>query len=191
MQLYRTLVEPMHRNCGTIQKEVDNTLDRAAELYGEDVVDKCGVIDLQYYEKGRCASVTVVGNHKLTGETMSFIQFSMQLLTSNLKDMIAEIVPHEVSHAICMANGWDNGHGKVWRNMCKSLGGSGATRNTMKVSDGRISRMFEAFSPTGRCVWLNLSQYKMAASTGIVVRDQEGSSFTLTRDHLTGKVIKV
>jgi predicted SprT family Zn-dependent metalloprotease len=191
MELYRTLVEPDHVNCDIIKDAVDNILDRAAEIFGEEVVDRCGVIDLQYYEKGRNAAITVVGTHKFTGETMSFIQFSMKNVVSNLKQMIEEIAPHEVAHAICMANGWDNGHGKVWRDMSKSLGGDGATKNSMKVSDGRISRMFEAFSPTGRCVWLNLTQYKMAASSGIIVRDNEGNSFPLTKDSLTGKIIKV
>lgn len=193
MKPYKRLVNPSHRNCNRILIAVEDALDKVVELFGEDVVDRCGRVDLEYYPKGANASVAVVMNTPLG--VVSRIQFSMQLVRTSIKEMIEEIVPHEVAHLICMANGWDSGHGKQWTDLCIALGGSGEVKNTLHVTDGRKKsaegEMYEALSPTGTSLWLNFEQYQMAASRGIIAEDSEGNQFPLTVRSLTGNIIKI
>jgi hypothetical protein len=189
--VYKCLVAPEHDICNELQEAIDSTLDKAESIYGSDILNQVGVIDLQYYEKGRNAAVALVGVTRKTREQISLIQFSMELVKKNIKQMIKEIVPHELSHIICMSNGFDYGHGAIWNDMCRTLGGTGDARHSMRTTDGRLKRFYEALNPAGKSVWLTMKQYKMACAASYPVMDVEGNRFLLTKASLTGKMIRV
>lgn len=188
--LYKKRVAPDHGNCDKIIGTIDNVLDHATELYGDEIVDLVGEVEIAFYDKGKEAAQAAFT--KVGGQNACILQFSMELVRREIKTMRREIVPHEVAHLICMANRWDDGHGEAWRSVCRSLGGNGNTLHSMQVTDGRRSIVHEAISDMGTCHWLTRKQYKMAASSGIIVRDDAtGATFPLTKNNLTGKIIKL
>lgn len=188
--LYKRRVVADHKNCEVMQATIDNVLDHATELYGDEIVDLVGTVDIAYYDKGMDAAQAAY--LKVNGESHSILQFSMELVKREIKKMRREIVPHEVAHLICMSNRWDDGHGETWRSVCRSLGGNGETLHSMRVTDGRRSYVHEAISDSGSLHWLTKKQYKMAASSGIIVRDNvTGVNLSLTKNNLTGKIIKL
>lgn len=189
--IYQSLVAADHDHCEKLKEAIDTALENAESIYGTDILEQVGTIDLQYYEKGRNAAIALVGITKKTRERVSLIQFSMELVKRNIKQMIKEIVPHELSHVICMSNGFDDGHGAIWYDMCRTLGGTGAIRHSMRTTDGRLKRFYEALNPSGKSVWLTMKQYKMACAASYPVMDVEGNRFLLTKASLTGKMIRV
>jgi predicted SprT family Zn-dependent metalloprotease len=189
--IYKSLVAPIHENCEILQEAVEATLDKAEEIYGNAFVEHCGTLDLQFYEKGRNAGIAAIRRLEYSGEIVGLLQFSMELVKRNLQQMIEEIVPHEVSHILCMANTLEYSHGPIWETMCRSLGGTGQAKHTMSTSDGRLKRLYEASNPYGGSIWLTIVQYKTACAGAYCVKDCCGHSFTLTKSSLTGKMIKL
>lgn len=186
--LYKNLVEPNHVNCITIEQAVNDYLAKARKLFGEVAMNKISDVLIEYYDKGKCAAMATVGTVALTGKTVGLIQFSMQLVVKRLRTMVKQIVPHELAHVICMANGWDMGHGRVWRQVCKMLGGNGETFHNMAVMDGRLKKLYEARCEEGYSYWLTGPQRRVAASTGLLALTGTGKEITLTKKSLTGNI---
>lgn len=186
--LYKSLVEPNHHNCIEIEKAIQACLRKARNIFGDSVMNRLSEVMIEYYDKGRCAAMAVVGRHRETGKKVGLIQFSMRLVRTRITAMVRQIVPHELAHVICMANGWDMGHGKVWRQVCMMLGGDGETFNTLDTIDGRLKKLYEAKGDDGHSYWLNAKQRRSAASMGIMVRNSAGLEFTLTKQSLTGNI---
>lgn len=38
--------------------------------------------------------------------------------------IVANTIPHEVAHLVCMFHGTDRGHGAEWKRVCRALGGN-------------------------------------------------------------------
>lgn len=188
--LYKTLVEPSHENCAKIQEAVNFYLNKARKKYGDAPIDKIGEVYVDFFDKGRNAAIAAIAKDGHTMKWVGVIQFSMRLVMKQFASMMKQIVPHEVAHLICIANGWDMGHGKVWHDVCKDLGGNAEVRHNFATIDGRLKNLYEAKTDTGE-YWLTGKQMKMAASTGIVVRDEAGRDFTLTKHSLTGNIKKL
>lgn len=186
--LYKNLVEPSHANCDTIRVAVQEYLDKARKIFGDAVMNRVSDVLIEFYDKGRNAAMATVGRHRETGKIVGLIQFSMRLVIRKLLPMIKKIVPHELAHVICMANNWDMGHGKVWRQVCMMLGGDGETFNTLGTADGRTKKLYEALCEGGHQVWLTGKQRRAVASTGLVARSQDGREITLTKQSLTGNI---
>lgn len=187
MSIYKNIVEPNHVNCVKIETGVNYYLTKARTKYGDEAVDKIGQVIVEFFDKGRAAAMAVVGRNGLTKQMVGIVQFSMRLVIKEFVSMMKQIVPHEIAHLICLANGWDLGHGKVWRQVCIDLGGNGIIKHSYATIDGRLKNVYEAVSDTER-YWLTGKQMRMAASTGIMVRDEKGSVCTLTKQSLTGNI---
>lgn len=188
--VYHSIVEPNHEHCNIIQDAIENVLDRATEMYGADLVNCCSYIDIQYYEKGRNAGIAAIRQQEKT-DRLALLQFSMEMVKNNLEFMVKETVPHEVSHILCMANSLDDGHGSVWRDMCKALGGSGDRQHRMIGICGRLKTIYEAVSPFGGTIWLTMKQFKIVSASEYYVRDIEEREFFLTKDNLTGNIMRL
>lgn len=188
--LYKSLVEPNHINCHKIEEAVKHYLRRAERLYGKEIVAKIGEVFVEFFDKGRNAAMALVGQDGRTMQWIGVVQFSMRQVIKNFAQMMKQIVPHEVAHLICFANGWDLGHGDVWRKVCQDLGGNGETKNNFATIDGRLKNLYEAAS-NDASYWLTGKQMRMAASSGIVVKDERGLAVTLTKHSLTGNVKKL
>lgn len=186
--LYRNLVEPSHANCATIEAAVQEYLKKARKLFGDAVMDKISDVLIEFFDKGKAAAMATIGRYSETGKLVGLIQFSMRLVAKRLLTMIKQIVPHELAHVICMANNWDMGHGRIWRQVCMMLGGNGSTYHTMETLDGRYKNLYEAQCDEGYSYWLTGPQKRVAASTGLVARTGDGREITLTRKSLTGKI---
>ena len=189
--VYHSIVEPLHEHCDIVQDRIEEILDRAVELYGADTVNCCSSIDIQYYEKGRNAAIAAIRKTE-NSDPLGLLQFSMELVRKNLEIMVTEIVPHEISHIICMGNSLDNGHGPVWKEMCRALGGSGDRCHRMIGICGRLTSAYEAITPFGGTVWLTKKQLNIVNNTtGYYVRDIEEREFYLTKDSLTGIIMRL
>lgn len=189
--LKKNLVEPCHINCDAIGEALLNCERAARAIYGNAVVDKIGKVYVEYFDKGRDAAIAVFGKDTRSGHMVGVIQFSMHLTVRNIKRMVSEIVPHEYAHLLCMANGWDDGHGEDWKHVCTALGGNGETHHHFATIDGRLKNLYEALDDNGDSFWLTTKQMKIAAATGIEVRDATGRNFTLTKRNITGNMKKL
>lgn len=191
-ELKKNLVTPHHANCTRIDKALKECEQKARTLYGDVVVDKVTQLFVEYFDKGKDAAIAVVGKDRISGDLIGVIQFSMYSTIHNINEMVKDIVPHEYAHVLCMANGWDYGHGETWKTVCISLGGSGDTHHTLPVIDGRLRNLYEARTDDGNSYWLTGKQVRMARATGVIVRDNNtGREYTLTRNNITGKIKKL
>lgn len=185
--LYKNIVEPNHVYCEKIEEAVNYYLNKARTLYGDAAVEKVGKVIVEFYDKGRNAAMAVVGKDGITMKWVGIVQFSMRLVITKFAQMMKEIVPHEIAHLICMANRWDMGHGDNWKRVCTDLGGKADTKNNFATIDGRLKNLYEARTEEST-YWLTGTQKRMAASTGIMVKDEKGIVSTLTRNSLTGNM---
>lgn len=51
--------------------------------------------------------------------------YNLTVFAHDPERFIKEVVPHEIAHNVCIALGWDRGHGKNWKRVCVMLGGNG------------------------------------------------------------------
>jgi predicted SprT family Zn-dependent metalloprotease len=186
--LYRNLVAPNHVNCVTIEEAVQQYIEKGRKLFGDVAMGKVSAVLIEYFDKGKAAAMATVGTYAPTGKIVGLIQFSMRLVCKRLLTMIKQIVPHELAHVICMANGWDMGHGRIWKQVCMMLGGNGNTHHTMEAVDGRYKKLYEALCDDGYSHWLTGPQRRIAASTGLVAVTGCGREITLTKKSLTGNI---
>lgn len=186
--LYKSLVEPNHHHCKLIQDEVDRCLLKARNIFGDNVMNRISDILIEFFDKGRNAALATFGKHVLTGKGIGLIQFSMSLTVKRVVTMIKEIIPHEIAHVICMANKWDMGHGRIWKQVCMMLGGNGDTYNTMQSYDGRLKKLYEAQCESGHVYWLTAPQKRIAASSGLKATNLHGNEIVLTKQNLTGNI---
>lgn len=186
--LYKNLVEPTHDNCKAIDEALKQYITKATKLFGPTVMAKVSDVLIEFFDKGKCAAMATVGTYSVTGKIVGLIQFSMRLVAKRLLTMIKQIIPHELAHVICMANGWDMGHGRIWRQVCMMLGGNGHTHHTMEAMDGRLKNLYEAKCDEGFSYWLTGPQKRAASKTGLVALTALGKEITLTKQSLTGNI---
>lgn len=62
------------------------------------------------------------------------------------EDMLNDTIPHEVAHIVCFALNCDDGHGKKWKEIAKSLGCSGERTHSLKIVDPNKTCYFAVFS---------------------------------------------
>jgi predicted SprT family Zn-dependent metalloprotease len=189
--IYKGLVAPSHINCVAIENAVIETAIKARNIYGDAIINNIGDVRIEFFDKGRNAANAILAIRQDTKEPVGFLQFSMHLIIKNLPTMIKQLVPHEYAHLICMSNGWDMGHGADWKEVCISLGGNGERQHNLTTIDGRRKNVYEALCDEGSSYWLTGQQMRMAASTGIEVRNASGRQFTLTKKSLTGNIKKL
>lgn len=186
--LYKSLVEPNHANCKTVEDAVKEYMLKAHKVFGPAAMSKVSDVLIEFFDKGKAAAMATVGTYAPTGKVVGLIQFSMRLVVRRLLTMIKQIVPHELAHVICMANGWDMGHGRIWRQVCKMLGGNGETHHKMEAIDGRYKKLYEAQCLDGYSYWLTGPQKRVATSTGLLAVTGCGREITLTKHSLTGNI---
>lgn len=187
-ELYKNVVAGNHANCITIRNEVDSCLARARRIFGSKVMDNLSDVYIDYFARGKNIALASYGVSPDTGGKVGVLQFSLHHVMRKLVVMVKQIIPHEIAHLICMVNGWDMGHGKIWRAVCTMLGGNGETVSTLTAIDGRMKNLYEAVCTQGNSYWLTGTQKRMAAASGITVENHLGEQFMLTRASLTGNI---
>lgn len=186
-ELYKSVVSPTHANCTVMRNEVEKCIEKARRIFGDATMTALSDVIVEFFARGRNIALATWGTHPNTGRKVGVLQFSMQHVSRKLVAMVKQIIPHEIAHIICMVNGWDMGHGKVWRQVCTMLGGNGEICNTLGYTDGRLKNLYEA-QYNGKSYWLTGTQRRMAAGEGIIVQTYEGDQITLTKASLTGNI---
>jgi len=176
-------------NCKLIEDALKEYIAKATKMFGPAAMSKVSDVLIEFFSKGKCAAMATVGTHYVTGKVVGLIQFSMRLVAKRLLTMIKQIIPHELAHVICMANGWDMGHGRIWKQVCMMLGGNGNTQHTMEAIDGRYKNLYEAKCDQGFTLWLTGPQMRLARSeVGLLAHSWDGRTITLTKSSLTGNI---
>jgi|APCry1669188970_1035186.scaffolds.fasta_scaffold16629_5 predicted SprT family Zn-dependent metalloprotease len=96
-------------------KKVQELTRKTKELYDVDLPK----VDVRFDLRGRCAGWA---GYKGTEYFMRFNQDMM--VNSSWDHLINDTVPHELAHIICFFKGWDRGHGRMWKMVCRALGGT-------------------------------------------------------------------
>lgn len=185
-ELYRNLAPPTHANCAIIENAVLEYIEKARRIFGDIAMSKLSKVYVEFYPRGKNTAVATYGTERDTGNIIGIIQFSLQHVMRKLLVMVKQIIPHELAHVICMINGWDMGHGKVWRQVCMLLGGNGDTGSGLAYVDGRLRSLHEAKCDVGNVYWLTMTQKKAAEKHGIIVANHLGENLTLTGNSITG-----
>lgn len=187
-ELYKRVVSPTHANCAVIQKSVNECIEKARRIFGDVAMAALSETHVEFFSHGKNVAMAGMMLNPATSKKVGVLQFSMQHVMRKLVVMVKQKVPHEVAHLICFVNGWDYGHGKVWRQVCTMLGGNGETFSTLGYVDGRLKNLYEAKCPDGDSYWLTAPQRRLAMTEGIVAETQTGKRITLTKASLTGKI---
>lgn len=186
--LYKSVVAPSHANCAVIRDAVQSYIDKARRIFGDAAMSEVSDVLVEFHAKGKNIAVATYGHHRDTGKKVGIIQFSFTHVVRKLVVMVKQIVPHELAHIICMVNGWDMGHGKVWRQVCMMLGGNGETLSTLGYVDGRLKNLYEAESVAG-AIWLTGPQRNMLLKgQSVEFETASGERIVLTRESLTGNI---
>lgn len=64
------------------------------------------------------------GRHAGIAHGSSRIGYNLTVFAQDPERFIDDTIPHEIAHTVCMAMGWDYGHGRNWKRVCALLGGS-------------------------------------------------------------------
>lgn len=186
--LYQNTVAPNHVNCAVVKDAVKEYIVKAHRVFGPAAMSKVSDVLIEFFREGSEAALATVGTHSVTGKIVGLIQFSMKLVTRRLLTIIKQTVPHELAHVICMANGWDMGHGRIWRQVCKMLGGDGAEFHIMAGTDRRYKHLYEARCAEGCSYWLTGTQKRLASTEGLEAISASGQRVVLTKKTLTGNM---
>jgi predicted SprT family Zn-dependent metalloprotease len=104
-------------------------------------------IDVRFDLRGRSAG------QALRRGTQYAMRFNIDMVNNNSFDVILkDVVPHELAHIVCMFTGADKGHGRVWRNTCIALGGTGERCHKEEVIPARITEKFIYRTTCGKSV---------------------------------------
>jgi hypothetical protein len=96
------------------------------------------------------------------------IEFNLTAAAS-MGDAFADVIPHEVAHAVCFLTGAGKGHDRHWRSVCRMLGGNAsrtcnldaATRVAMSEEPGqRRNRYYILSNAAGVLEYLTGVQHK-------------------------------
>lgn len=127
-----------------VAEAFDECLDKARRMFPNKVPRMVLSFDLRGKLLGQCA-----WNRKdLTKFT---IRLNADLVQNNAKLHIETTIPHEIAHAICIANGWGEGHTQSWSAVCKKLGGDGerlaANEHTVYAKSGTFEYVASCGTP--------------------------------------------
>lgn len=123
-------------------------MEKAHNTYCD--MDLLPPVQVYFYETGRHAGIA---------HGYSRVGYNLTVFAQDPNRFINDTVPHEIAHIICAFFEWDNGHGRDWKNVCKTLGG---TANRCYDSDGIEHKMMRK-----RLQY----QYKATCGTVIMVSD--------------------
>lgn len=88
------------------------------------------------------------------------VSFNAHLMSSDGWDHVFNnTVPHEVAHIVCFVTGWDSGHGRNWRTVCRALGGNAERCHREQVVYAR-GRTFVYTTTTGHKVSVSETIHK-------------------------------
>lgn len=119
----------------------------------------------------------------LYNKTKNEIEYNLSIFKQDTIRCIKEIVPHEIAHFVCDRMGYGINHGKVWKAICKNLGGTGGAFFEAKgitIPSKRRVKKYKYVASCGTEVLLSSIRHKRLI-TGIVEK------YTIQR---TGGVIK-
>lgn len=128
-------------------------------------------IDLRFDLRGRSAGQAIrKGN-------IYAIRLNLDI---NNEHILNDTIPHELAHIICMYTGWDKGHGKIWKSVCQSLGGTGNRCHSEEVTISRKVKKFVYATTCGQHITVSTVRhnkiqkgtvYKLPSTGGKLIRD--------------------
>ena len=152
--------------------KVNKLITQARELYGPDAVPQ----NLQVYFdlRGRTAGQAVRHNGR------HWIRFNTDMMQNESWDhIINNTVPHELAHVICVWKNWDRAHGRMWRQVCRNLGGDAERCHSEPVKYAK-GKTYIYNTSTGKTVMLSEIRHKKIQQRGAIYRLVDGSKIDKT-----------
>lgn len=151
----------------TFIKRFNDLISESNDRYGITLP----TIDLRFDLRGRSAGQAI-----RKGNT-----YSIRLNTNiNHDHILNDTIPHELAHIICMYTGWDKGHGKIWKTICQTLGGTGNRCHSEEVTLARKVKKFSYTTTCGQVITVSTTRhnkiqngtvYKIPSTGGRLIRD--------------------
>lgn len=130
-------------------------------------------IDLKFDLKGRSAGQAI-----RKGSNYS-IRLNVDMINnSSFEHIIEDTLPHELAHIICMFTKSDRGHGKVWKSVCKTLGGSGERCHSEQVIPARNTQKFKYITTCGQTITVSKNRHNKIQN-GIKYRIKDTGGFLI------------
>lgn len=105
--------------------EVQNCLSKAQKLYDIDLSEVSIKLDIAGYR---------IAGQACYAKKEFFLRFHPEFIKYHYDKMVAETIPHEVAHILCMIDPeLGNNHDQGWKEVCKTLGGSGKTKHSLAI----------------------------------------------------------
>lgn len=77
--------------------------------------------------------------------------------------MSGEVLPHELAHIVAFVlKRREPPHGRTWKHVCQTLGGSGKARHQLPTTPARRSRQYLYATSNGTSVWLGATRHARA-----------------------------
>lgn len=138
-------------------------------------------IQVRFDLRGKSAGQAIKKYNREQGKFNYSMRFNVDMINNKGFDhIINETVPHELAHIICMYMGWDKGHGKYWKSVCRQLGGTGKRCHNEEVTPVRITQQFLYKTTCGKTIKVSKIRhnkiqkgkvYKMIDTGGFLIKD--------------------
>ncbi len=131
-----------------IRARCGEMVERIKALYGMDLSQ----VRISFDLKGRAAGRAGGKGYRMPGSAY-WVKFNVDMLTREaFEHVITNTVPHEYAHVVCyMDPSKGSKHNYGWEQVCRALGGSGATRHTEEVVYGK-GKTYEYTTDCGHTV---------------------------------------
>lgn len=131
-------------------------MERAKAVYGLDLTGMQISFDL----RGRAAGYAHGERYRGVGTDYK-VRFNRDMMMRDeLKNIIDEVVPHEIAHIVCYMNpALGRNHNPGWKRVCLALGGTGSRTHSLPVVYGK-GNTYEYTTDKGHTIRLTERKHK-------------------------------
>lgn len=158
------------------QQEIDNTLQKAYELYGYRYTPS-----VSFDNMGRCAGQAI------NRGGMHSIRLNKQLLCNEYLDQLIDTIRHEIAHLVCYFNPrLGKGHNAGWKRVAAALGAKPERCHQLPLKKARRTRK-AVYDVNGTEIKLGITVHRrvQAGQRRILRATRE----VIKAEHFTGKVV--
>ena len=109
-----------------------------------------GDVPVYFFETGRTAGLA---------HSDGRVGYNTHIFAQDMERFLADTVPHEVAHVVCLTLRLDNGHGANWKRVCRLLGGSAARCYSGEGIEHKMLRKRKRY------------EYRASCGTSVMVSD--------------------
>ena len=141
-----------------------------------------GNVDIRFKLRGSCAARAGCKRNRITLEASDYyLNFNVEAMELDWKNMVADTIPHEVAHLVTYARPeLGKNHNYGWRNVAISLGSTGERCHNLSLTPGRVTNKFKYKASCGTVVTvgatvhnrLQKGQHRVISNTGGKLRKE-------------------